>query len=93
MVRLQIVRRLDFCTSHLISGGTVCHANAARNYYRIHSDSTSLGIQQKPEYFREHEKAAIAAAQLYRLEPHILLKNFQVLRARFEGPFRRKSKF
>ena len=56
---------------HLISGGTVCHANAARNYYRIHSDSTSLGIQQKPEYFREHEKAAIAAAQLYRLEPHI----------------------
>ncbi len=45
-----------FLYLHLISGGTVCHANAARNYYRIHSDSTSLGIQQKPEYFREHEK-------------------------------------
>lgn len=78
---------------HLISGGTVCHANAARNYYRIHSDSTSLGIQQKPEYFREHEKAAIAAAQLYRLEPHILLKNFQVLRARFEALFGERANF
>lgn len=72
---------------HLISGGTVCHVNTARNYYRIHSDSTSLGIQQKPEYFREHEKVAIAAAELYRLEPQILLKNFQLLRARFEALF------
>ncbi len=39
------------------------------------------------------KKAAIAAAQLYRLEPHILLKNFQVLRARFEALFGERANF
>lgn len=52
----------------IIRGGLVAYSPDATNYYRQHSQNTSVNTQREDLYYREHEIVALYLVKLYRLE-------------------------
>lgn len=67
----------------LIQGGTVAYTNATTNYYRIHSESTSLRVQKTEEYYREFEAVSRYAVSQYRIPEDVFRQNLANLKEHF----------
>ena len=52
----------------IIRGGLVAYSPHATNYYRQHSQNTSVNSQKEDLYYREHEVVGIYLAKLYKLD-------------------------
>ena len=52
----------------IIRGGLVAYSSEATNYYRQHSQNTSVNAQMEDLYYREHEIVALYLAKLFRLD-------------------------
>lgn len=61
----------------LIRGGSVSYTNSVTNYYRIHSQSTSLKVQKTLNYYLETFQISCFVAQNYAINPSIfeVIKN------------------
>lgn len=55
----------------IIKGGCISYCTNTTNYYRIHSNSTSLKIQQTPDYYIEFQKIAQYIVQNYKVNLEI----------------------
>jgi glycosyltransferase involved in cell wall biosynthesis len=64
---------------NLIRGGLVAYSPLAVNYYRQHSQGTSLNTQKEDDYYREYEFVATTIQELYRVEPSILERQRETL--------------
>jgi O-antigen biosynthesis protein len=56
---------------NLIRGGCLAYTPTALNYYRQHSENTSVRTHVEDRYWREHETVACEVARLYRVDPAI----------------------
>jgi glycosyltransferase involved in cell wall biosynthesis len=56
---------------NLIRGGLLAYTPTALNYYRQHSENTSVRTHVEDRYWREHETVACEVARLYRVDPAI----------------------
>lgn len=72
---------------NVIAGGRVSFNRRARNYYRVHANSTSKTVQRKLLYYTEHEKVACEIARLYNVDKRTLYIHYLLLRNRFESEY------
>ena len=72
LLREQDWKQMTICGDwlfylNLIRGGLVAYTNAATNYYRIHSDNTSVASYSRDVYYREHELVATQVNRLFQV--------------------------
>jgi glycosyltransferase involved in cell wall biosynthesis len=77
-------RRMKFCGDwvfylHLIRGGLVAYTPQATNYFRQHKNNTSVSIQNKDVYYREHEAVAKETLSLYEVGEEAFDRQRQML--------------
>jgi glycosyltransferase involved in cell wall biosynthesis len=66
---------------HLIRGGMLAYSPAARSYYRLHGDNTSVKSYAEDRFYIEHEIVARAARQYFRVDDDIFLRQKRNLAA------------
>lgn len=67
----------------LAKGGVVAYTNTTTNYYRVHSESTSLKIQSTPRYYQEFEILASYIARNYDVSDEVFEKQRQSLKEHY----------
>jgi glycosyltransferase involved in cell wall biosynthesis len=65
---------------HIIRGGLVGYTPEATNYYRLHSNNTSVATYAKNVYYQEHQHVAITLCELYQLRADVLEKQRKLLK-------------
>jgi glycosyltransferase involved in cell wall biosynthesis/2-polyprenyl-3-methyl-5-hydroxy-6-metoxy-1,4-benzoquinol methylase len=50
---------------NMIKGGCISYTNETTNFYRVHSQSTSLKVQQTMDYYKEYEEVSMYIASNY----------------------------
>ena len=69
----------------IIKGGCVYYTATATNYYRVHTNSTSLKIQKEPRYYEEHQRIAEFVAENYKVTFDTHEKHYMQLEEHFLG--------
>lgn len=64
---------------HIIRGGLVAYTPLATNYYRVHTNNTSISTYAKDVYYQEHVRVAEELVSLYKIDASIVSKLQQVL--------------
>lgn len=59
---------------YMIRGGCLSYTNETTNYYRVHTNSTSLKIQKSPAYYYEQEQISQFVAMNYNVDMGVFQK-------------------
>ena len=68
---------------HTIRGGCIAYTNETTNYYRIHSNSTSLKIQKTADYYKEQEVISKFVKEQYNVDDTVFEKVLDNLKAHY----------